>query len=69
MDEYVASARSHWGPRFTANGVPAADFDRVMGGLESWGDWCTAWSDAARAHEASGTRRSNRTGCVRPART
>ena len=30
MDEYVASARSHWGPRFTANGVPAADFDRVM---------------------------------------
>jgi len=24
MDEYVASARSRWGPRFTANGAPAA---------------------------------------------
>lgn len=54
MDEYVASARSHWGPRFTANGVPAADFDRVMAGLESWADWCTAWSDAASVHEKLG---------------
>ena len=54
MDEYVASARSHWGPRFTANGVPAADFERVMGGLESWSDWCAAWSAAARTHEDLG---------------
>ncbi|MGV9798179.1 alpha/beta hydrolase family protein [Mycobacterium sp. NPDC003449] len=55
MDEYVASARSHWGPRFTANGVPAADFDRVMAGLESWDDWCAAWSAAASVHEDLGT--------------
>jgi dipeptidyl aminopeptidase/acylaminoacyl peptidase len=54
MDEYVASARSHWGPRFTANGVPASDFDRVMGGLESWDDWCAAWSAAAKVHEDLG---------------
>lgn len=54
MDAYVASARSHWGPRFTANGVPAADFERVVGGLESWGDWCAAWSAAARTHEDLG---------------
>jgi len=54
MDDYVASARSHWGPRFTANGVPAADFDRVMGTLESWDDWCAAWSAAAREHEDLG---------------
>jgi len=54
VDEYVASARSHWGPRFIANGVPAADFDRVMGGLESWDDWCAAWSAAASVHEDLG---------------
>lgn len=54
MDEYVASARSHWGPRFTANGVPAADFERVVSGLESWADWCAAWSTAAHLHEDLG---------------
>lgn len=54
MDEYVASARSHWGPRFTANGVLAADFERVLDGLESWDDWCSAWSKAARLHEELG---------------
>ena len=51
MDEYVASARSHWGPRFTANGVPAADFERVLDGLDSWDDWCAAWSASAAGHE------------------
>lgn len=55
MDEYVASARSHWGPRFTANGVLAADFERVLDGLESWDDWCAAWSEAAAIHEDLGT--------------
>jgi len=54
MDEYVASARAHWGPRFTANGVPAADFERVLDGLESWDDWCSAWSAAAEVHERLG---------------
>jgi dienelactone hydrolase len=54
MDEYVASARSHWGPRFTANGVPAADFEVVMSGLESWSDWCAAWSAAALPYEQLG---------------
>ena len=55
MDEYVASARSHWGPRFTANGVLATDFERVLDGLESWDDWCAAWSEAAAIHEDLGT--------------
>ena len=54
MDEYVASARAHWGPRFTANGVPAADFERVLDGLESWDDWCAAWSASAAGHERLG---------------
>jgi len=54
LDEYVASARSHWGPRFTANGVPAADFARVVDGLDSWDDWCAEWSAAASVHEDLG---------------
>jgi pimeloyl-ACP methyl ester carboxylesterase len=54
VDAYTASARSHWGPRFTANGVPAADFDRVMSGLESWSDWCATWSAAALPYEKLG---------------
>ncbi|MCW2840197.1 MAG: protein of unknown function hydrolase family protein [Aeromicrobium sp.] len=54
MDEYVASARAHWGPRFTANGVPVGDFERVLGSLESWDDWCSAWSEAAAIHEGLG---------------
>lgn len=54
MDEYVASARAHWGPRFTANGIPVADFDRVLDGLTSWDDWCAAWSAAAAVHEQLG---------------
>ena len=29
MDEKLASAISHWGPRFTTNGITVADFERV----------------------------------------
>jgi len=54
MDELVASAVSHWGPRFTVNGVTAADFERVLGGLEHWPDWCAAWVARGADHEALG---------------
>jgi dipeptidyl aminopeptidase/acylaminoacyl peptidase len=54
MDELVASAVSHWGPRFTVNGVTVADFERVTGGIERWSDWCSAWVAAGAAHEALG---------------
>ncbi len=54
MDDLVASAVSHWGPRFTVNGVTAADFARVAGGVESWDDWCAAWVAAGSEHEALG---------------
>lgn len=50
MDEKLASAIAHWGPRFTANGVLAADFDRITAPLEQWGEWCAAWSDGADEH-------------------
>jgi dienelactone hydrolase len=54
MDDYVSSARSHWAPRFTANGIPVADFERVTSGLESWSDWCANWSAAALGYEELG---------------
>ena len=41
MDEYIASAKAHWAPRFTANGVPAVDFERVTKDLQSWDEWCS----------------------------
>jgi len=53
-DERVASAIAHWGPRFTANGVTPADFAAVTGGLDSWNDWCAAWSAMAAQHEELG---------------
>jgi 2,6-dihydroxypseudooxynicotine hydrolase len=54
MDALVASARSHWGNRFTANGVPPAQFDQVVDGLEHWSEWCSAWSKAGQRHEELG---------------
>lgn len=65
MDEYVASAIANWAPRFTTNGVPVADFERVTGSVDRWADWCRAWSavgaeheQLAREAEAEGRRRS-----------
>ena len=53
-DERVRSALEHWAPRFTVNGVDPTDFRKVTGELESWSDWCRAWSRAAEEHEALG---------------
>lgn len=54
MDDRVASAVAHWGPRFTTNGVTVSDFRRVTGQLERWEDWCAAWSSVASEHEELG---------------
>jgi 2,6-dihydroxypseudooxynicotine hydrolase len=54
MDDLVASAVAHWGPRFTVNGVTVADFERATAGLEHWSDWCAAWSAVAAEHELLG---------------
>ena len=54
MDDLVASAIAHWGPRFTTNGVTVSDFQRVTGRVERWADWCAAWSDMGGEHEALG---------------
>jgi 2,6-dihydroxypseudooxynicotine hydrolase len=54
MDALVASARDHWAPRFTANGVPVGDFERVLAAVDTWPEWCAAWSSAAQRHEELG---------------
>jgi fermentation-respiration switch protein FrsA (DUF1100 family) len=53
-DPRVATALSHWAPRFVANGVPLTDFQEVTASIESWDDWCSAWSARAAIHEAMG---------------
>ena len=53
-DQRVASAISHWAPRFVSNGVLLADFEDVTGSLERWEDWCAAWSARAKVHEDLG---------------
>jgi hypothetical protein len=54
MDELVASAVAHWGPRFRTNGVTTADFARITAGIERWDDWCRTWTGEGAAHEALG---------------
>jgi pimeloyl-ACP methyl ester carboxylesterase len=56
MDDLVASAIAHWGPRFTTNGVTASDFQRVTSRVEHWSDWCSAWSAMGDEHQALGRR-------------
>src|ERR1700683_838753 len=53
-DALIASAISHWGPRFVANGVSLADFEEVTASLGAWRDWCAAWSARAAVHEEMG---------------
>jgi hypothetical protein len=54
MDDRLALAISHWAPRFTTNGVTAGDFDRIVSGISSWDQWCSAWSAVAAEHEQLG---------------
>jgi dipeptidyl aminopeptidase/acylaminoacyl peptidase len=53
-DPNVKAAISHWGPRFVANGVILTDFQEVTASIESWPDWCRAWSERAGLHEQMG---------------
>jgi dienelactone hydrolase len=54
VDDRLASAISHWAPRFTTNGVTAGDFARITSSIEHWSAWCQAWSAVASEHEALG---------------
>jgi dipeptidyl aminopeptidase/acylaminoacyl peptidase len=53
-DALIASAISHWGPRFVANGVSLTDFEEVTASIGTWSDWCKAWSARAAVHESIG---------------
>src|SRR3981081_4086390 len=51
VDERVAVATRHWGPRFVAQGVDPSDFDRTLARIERWDDWCREWGAAAAGYE------------------
>jgi 2,6-dihydroxypseudooxynicotine hydrolase len=53
-DPLIASALTHWGARFTSNGVTFSDFQEITTSLTSWNDWCRAWSARAAVHEELG---------------
>ena len=53
-DSRVATAISHWAPRFVANGVDYNDFLRVAAQIETWESWCDRWCAAAAEHEELG---------------
>lgn len=50
-DPRVKAANAHWGARFVANGVALTDFEDVTRSLNSYDDWCRAWSERAALHE------------------
>jgi dienelactone hydrolase len=54
IDPRITSAIAHWKARFVANGVNLTDFEEVTQSLQSWDDWCRAWSVRAAQHEAIG---------------
>ena len=53
-DPQIQAAINHWAPRYVEHGVPVGDFLDVTRDLESWDDWCRAWSDAADVHAREG---------------
>ncbi len=50
-DERVATAISHWAPRFVENRVPVGDFQHVADTVQRWEDWCDAWVSRGEVHE------------------
>jgi dienelactone hydrolase len=56
VDEMLATATAHWGPRLTANGVLPSDFTRVISTISTWKEWCPAWIGVGRTHEDLGNR-------------
>ena len=39
---------------WSARDLPLTDFQEVTASIESWDDWCSAWSARAAIHEALG---------------
>lgn len=51
VDERVAVATKHWGPRFVAQGVDLNDFNRTLARIKRWDDWCREWGVTAAEYE------------------
>jgi len=51
-DARVEAAAAHWGPRFVNNGTDYLDFERTLGRITRWEDWCTEWGRTAQEYEA-----------------
>jgi 2,6-dihydroxypseudooxynicotine hydrolase len=51
-DTLLETAVANWGPRFTANGVDATDYQRITAPLTDWSQWCAAWSAGAQDYLA-----------------
>jgi 2,6-dihydroxypseudooxynicotine hydrolase len=51
VDERVAVATKHWGPRFVAQGVDPNDFNRTLARISKWDDWCREWGVTAAEYE------------------
>lgn len=56
IDERVATAAHHWGPRFSYNGTDYLDFERTVARITRWEDWCAEWGRTAQDYEAMATR-------------
>lgn len=55
-DPRIEAAIEHWAPRYVEHGVPVGDFLEVTKTIDSWDEWCAAWSRVAEIHEAEGDR-------------
>lgn len=53
-DPRLEAAIAHWAPRYVEHGVPVGDFLDVTRSIESWDDWCAAWTAARQVHEQLG---------------
>jgi dienelactone hydrolase len=51
VDERVAVATKHWGPRFVAQGIDLNDFNRTLPRIKVWDDWCREWGVTATEYE------------------
>ena len=51
VDERVAIATRHWGPRFVAQGVDLNDFNRTLARITRWDDWCREWGVTGAEYE------------------
>lgn len=47
---FAEEALGNWTPRFVAHGLNAKDLDEIRGSLESWRDWCGAFSRMGARH-------------------